>query len=1357
MNTTVKIELLGKENYDTWKLQAQAILVKNDLWEFVNGTKRRPKIVKDDESSLEAAQKWDISDQKAKADLILSISPLELREIKDCETSNEIWLKLASIYESKGPARKATLLKRLILSKMNDEQNLNDFLREFFNCVDKLKAMDLEIADDLLSILLLYAIPDSYESFRVAIESRDELPKPEVLKIKLLEECEARKNREPKHDDAMFARGKCQSKNSQRAIENPHRKDNVKPFKYKCHRCGKVGHMAKHCRSNPAPQSQQRRRNTQMTHQDCYPDKTSEISLCIGGRSNLKWCLDSGASSHMCSNKEMFLSMKNMKRTLSLANNKSTEIMGTGTANLEIPGSDGTRSVKLHDTLYVPDLRSNLLSVAKITENGFQVTFQENAAIIANQNLGTVMVAHKENGLYYVESPTFIAATAESKVPTLMEWHRRLGHLNERSLLELTRHEKVFGMKVGKEKLPVCEICIKGKQTQSPFPKNQAKRRCRPLELIHTDICGPMRQNSIGGSKYFVTFIDDYSRWCEIYFLKNRNEVLDAFMDFKSHAENQTGNKIKTLRSDNATEYCSENFQKFLRVNGIRHETSVQYTPQQNGVAERKNRTLLDMARCMLLESKLSLNFWAEAISTACYIRNRCPSKSLNGEIPLTLWNGRKLTLNYFRTFGEKAYVLDKSPGKGKFSTRSKECIFIGYSTESKAYRLWCPAERKVLRSRDVKFTGKFGNDETLHQPTAQNQEWPANDTCEKETETLELQLTTNESNDTHQSGGTLVQNEAEQVTETRKMKVLPGRPRLVRSGRRGRPKKVYRKEEVQPVTCENVASIAEMNDPKSVTEALSCRESKEWLEAMKREYEALVKNNTWEIVNRPQRQKVIACQWVYNTKFNADGSIKQRKARLVAKGFLQRPNIDFHETYAPVARLSSIRTILAISANYGLIAHQLDFVSAYLNGEIEEEIYMEIPEKLDEVLKCSKVKQNLDGKVCRIRKALYGLKQSGRQWYRKLDEKLSQYGLKATSGDPCVYFERRGRELTIAAIYVDDVIIASNNNARLDELKKALAKSFEMKDMGPIHYCLGIEIKQNANGDIEMSQRKYIMDILERFRMMDSKTVETPIDASNKLSAEMCPRTETEKAEMQNTPYRSLVGSLMYLSVSTRPDIAFAVSLLSQFNENYGSQHWTAAKRVLRYLKKTASYGLRFQRNSGALMGFSDADWGGNSDDRRSYTGYVFKFGNAAISWESRKQRTVALSSTEAEYMALSEACKEAIHLKQMIREITGLCKSVVLQSDNQSALKLARNPVFHARTKHIDIRYHFIREAAERKDVELRYLPTGQMVADVLTKGLFKPKHGKCISEMGLENLCGKSPKQFNNVGEVLGHIVD
>ncbi|KRZ04673.1 Retrovirus-related Pol polyprotein from transposon TNT 1-94 [Trichinella zimbabwensis] len=393
MNTTVKIELLGKENYDTWKLQAQAILDKNDLWEF------------DDELSLEAALKWDISDQKAKADLILTISPLELREIKDCETSNEIWLRLASIYESKGPARKAALLECLILNRMNDEQSINDFLRKFFNCVDKLKAVDLDIAFDLLSILLLYSIPGSYESFRIAIESRAKLPKREGLKIKLLEEYEARKNREPKHDDGMFARGNAI------AVE---RKDTWRSI-------ADQTLLAADLIRNGAW--------TQEHHLICALTR--------------KWELER-------------LTWKSRQRQ-----NKKCK--------------------------------------------GFEVIFQKNSALITNSNFGTVMVASEEGDLYYVESPSFIAATAESKVPTLMEWDRRLGHLNEKRLLELTKNEK-----------------------------SQTKKSCRPLELIHTDICGPMRQSSIGGLKYFITFIDDHSQWCKTYFFQNQNEVLDAFMNFNT-------------------------------------------------------------------------------------------------------------------------------------------------------------------------------------------------------------------------------------------------------------------------------------------------------------------------------------------------------------------------------------------------------------------------------------------------------------------------------------------------------------------------------------------------------------------------------------------------------------------------------------------------------------------------------------------------------------------------------------------------------------------------------------------------------------------------------------------------------
>ncbi|KRX37898.1 Retrovirus-related Pol polyprotein from transposon TNT 1-94 [Trichinella murrelli] len=280
------------------------------------------------------------------------------------------------------------------------------------------------------------------------------------------------------------------------------------------------------------------------------------------------------------------------------------------------------------------------------------------------------------------------------------------------------------------------------------------------------------------------------------------------------------------------------------------------------------------------------------------------------------------------------------------------------------------------------------------------------------------------------------------------------------------------------------------------------------------------------------------------------------------------------------------------------------------------------------------------------------------------------------------------------------------------------------MKDMDPIHYCLGIEIKQSANGNIEMFQQKYNVDILGKFGMKKSKPVGTPIDTIHQLSFKTCPKTAAEKSEMKNIPRMRV-----------------AASLLSQFNENYGKEQWAAAKRVLRCLKKTTCYGLRFHGNSRALV---------------SYTCYVFKFGNAAISWESRKQRSFTLSSTEAEYVALSEACKHvSVHLKRMVEKITGISKSVILRSVDESALKLARNPVFQARIEDIDIRYHFIREAAERIYVELGYLPTEQMVADILTKGLFKSNHEKCVSEMDFGNLWGESSLQFNNVGEMLEHI--
>jgi hypothetical protein len=1334
----IRIEPLGKENYDTWKLQMEAVLVKNEMWGYVNGSIEKPN---NEENTI-----WEENDKKARADLILAINPNELRQIKNCVTSNGIWKKLKELYESKGPARKATLLKQLIMSKMNEGETMKNHLNNFFNIIDKLEEMELKIVDDLVTILLLYSIPDSYENFRIAIESRDELPKPETLKIKLTEEYEARKSRENQNSPGALLIKKCYKKeDGPKSSKENLRKNNFKEaFRFKCHYCKKIGHKAENCWSK-----------AKARNEISEKAEVTETVLQINGTKSESqwWCVDSGASSHMCSSKDQFQNIAQNDQVLNLANHSFTKIRGTGNVKIKVSNENNLRSVNLNNVMYVPDLRSNLLSVGKITDKGSTLIFENNKVYILDKDGKEIMIGQKRNHLYYVreildKKGETAAASMNISRTKIQEWHEKFGHINEQQLKELARSNEVYGLNIGcNEHLINCSVCLKAKQTRKSFSRNESHKKETLLELIHTDICGPMRVNSIGGSRYFITFIDDKSGWCEIYFIKKKSEAASAFFKYKAMVENQLGKRIKCLRSDNGTEYLCSEFESYLEKHGIKHEMTVAYTPEQNGVAERRNRTLVEMARCMMIQSQLSPSFWAEAISTANYLRNRCPSRSINGQTPHKLWTGKDFSVKHFQIFGTKGYRLDKTPNKGKFDPRSKKCIFVGYSTERRAYRVWCPDSKRIYATRDVKFVNNF---EVKEQPM--QEEFTSEDIMKKEKE-VEIYLNNyrkleneNESienqpeneetereasnNENQLEDQTEIDNLQENYNERREVetreKRKPGRPRFLYTGKKGRPKKLYVQACEEEITEKEGSRTNEITeeDPKTIKEAFLRQESEEWREAMKNEFNSLKKNKTWEIVDRPSDRKVIGCKWVLKTKLNSDGTIARRKARLVAKGYAQLPGIDFQETFAPVSRLCSVRLIMAIAAQYNLIVHQLDFVTAYLNGDIDEEIYMELPEGINEIGEEVVFKN----KVCLLKKALYGLKQSGRQWYKKLDENLQKLNLRPLSTDKCIYMRktRRGNEenMVLIAVYVDDIIIASNSMEEINNLKENLAKIFQMKDMGQIKYCLGIEFNVKKN-KVTMSQKKYVDDLLKRFGMENSKEVSTPMDPNVKLSKEMCPKTEKEKEEMTRCPYQNLIGSLMYLSVSTRPDISYAVSCLSQYNTCFGKEHWIAAKRVLRYLKGTRDYGLVYEKNVEDIIGFADADWGANPDDRKSYTGYIFIFANCSVSWEARKQQTVALSSTEAEYMALSDATKEAIYLRRFLKEVLDIDKQIQIMNDNQGARSLAQNPIQHSRTKHIDIRHHFIREILQRKEIEIKYIQTGEMVADFLTKPLSKFKH--------------------------------
>jgi hypothetical protein len=379
-----------------------------------------------------------------------------------------------------------------------------------------------------------------------------------------------------------------------------------------------------------------------------------------------------------------------------------------------------------------------------------------------------------------------------------------------------------------------------------------------------------------------------------------------------------------------------------------------------------------------------------------------------------------------------------------------------------------------------------------------------------------------------------------------------------------------------------------------------------------------------------------------------------------------------------------------------------------------------------------------LNGKTCRLKKSIYGLKQASRAWNKKLDKLLKKLGFVQSNFDTCIYYRCEGEKILIIAVYVDDLLILSNNKEEKQNLKADLMKRLKMKDLGEAHYCVGIHIQRDRDtGTISLDQEKYIEQVLSRFNMTECNGVSTPLDPNQDLfREEFLPNSRQQEEEMRDIPFQEAVGSLMYAAQATRPDIAFAVGVMSRFNNNYGKTHWVAVKRIFRYLRQSASTKLVYRKTNEDLIGFSDSDWGGDKRDLKSTTGYTFVLSGAAISWNSKKQPTVAKSTTEAEYMALSMAATEAIWLKGLHKELVPQASDVVeIFCDNKGSIDLSRNPGYRPKTKHIAVQHHFIRDRIAIGDILVKQIETTNMVADCLTKGLFKDVHNKCISGMGLE----------------------
>jgi histone deacetylase 1/2 len=498
---------------------------------------------------------------------------------------------------------------------------------------------------------------------------------------------------------------------------------------------------------------------------------------------------------------------------------------------------------------------------------------------------------------------------------------------------------------------------------------------------------------------------------------------------------------------------------------------------------------------------------------------------------------------------------------------------------------------------------------------------------------------------------------------------------------------------------------LTSTGEPRTTSEALH---DDKWRHAMQEEYDALLQNKTWHLVPPTPNKNLIDCKWVYRIKKNADGTIDRYKARLVAKGFKQRYGIDYEDTFSPVVKAATIRLVLALSVSRGWSLRQLDVENVFLHGVLEEEVYMKQPPRFEN--------PNAPHHICKLDKALYGLKQAPRAWYSKLSSKLLALGFKTSKADTSLFIYHRSGITMFLLIYVDDIIVASSSTQATSALLRDLGENFALKDLGDLHFFLGIEVKKTSDG-LLLTQEKYAQDLLARVGMLKCTSTPTPLSSSEKLAL----HDGTPLGSEDSTHYRSIVGALQYLTL-TRPDLAFSVNKICQFLHAPTTAHWTAAKRILRYVHGTLKVGLTFLKSSSTLLsGFSDADWVGCLDDRRSTGGFAIFFGPNLISWSARKQATVSRSSTEAEYKALADATAELIWVEALLKELgVSLKQKPCLWCDNLGATYLSANPVFHARTKHIEIDFHFVRERVARKLLAIRFVSSRDQIADGFTKAL-------------------------------------
>ncbi|GAU31045.1 hypothetical protein TSUD_214810 [Trifolium subterraneum] len=1211
-------------HYDHWAMLMENLLRSKEFWSLIeNSVTVAP--VNATAEQQQIANESKPKDLKAKNFLFQAIDRTILETILNRETSRDIWESMRQKYQGSNKVKRAqlqALRKEFEMLHMKDNESVDAFFSRTLAITSKMTAHGETMTQTIVVEKVLRSMSSRFNYVVCSIEEA--------------------------HDATTLTIDELQASLlvHERRMQPLHDRDEEQALKISSINRGRG-------RGRMGGRSGGRGSGRQTNYAEY--DKNQEVLLMTqatdrnNDNSRLEmWFLDSGCSNHMVGRKDWLFDFDDSFREMvKLGDNSKMPVMGKGNLKLCIGGIIQV----ITEVYYLPGLQNSLLSIGQLQ--------QKNLTIVVSNDL--CKVYHESRGLI---------------MSTQMTTNRIYGHLSHKGLSILTKKEMVKGLPVLQETTETCEDCIIGKHQRDSIPMSANWRATEELQLVHSDICGPINPTSNGGSRYFITFTDDFSRKTWTYVLTEKSNALTIFKKFKAITENESNCKLKCLRTDRGGEFTSTEFNDFCSEHGIKRQLTTAYTPQQNGVSERKNRTIMNMVRSMIAEKGVPKRFWPEEVLWATLILNRSPTLSDKEMTPEEAWNDPK----------------------------SVKCVHLGISDESKAYKLYDPVSKKIIISRDVIFDETKGWDWN-EKPTKQR--ISIEDHAESSATVSE---TDSEWQEPTQADGVNVTNEVinDHVSDTESSEndedvVTNLGPRVRRPPAWTRDF-VTNLEHQEDEELQNLVMFSNESDPRTYEEAAKFEV---WRKTMDQEIESIEKNDTWELTDLPNGSKKIGVKWIYKTKYNESGKVEKYKARLVAKGYSQQHGIDYNEVFAPVARWDTIRTVLALLASKGWNVYQLDVKSAFLHGELIENVYIEQP------LGYQKEGKN---KVYKLRKALYGLKQAPRAWYSKIETYFAQAKFTKCPYEPTLFVKQdtEGRML-IVSLYVDDLIYTRNDEKMFNDFKKSMKSKFAMTDLGKMRYFLGVEVKQADNG-ILVYQQKYAQDILSTFGMEICNTVCSLIVPGNKLIKD-----EGGKL-VDATEYRQMIGSLMYL-LATRPDLTFSVCLIARYMERPTKLHLAAAKRVLRYLKGTIGLGIWYKNVSKdvKLEGWTDSDYAGDMDDRKNTSGYVFSYASGPISWSSKKQPIVTLSTTEAEFVVAASCACQAVWLRRVLEQIgESQVNGTAIFCDNSSSIKLSKNPVMYGRCKHIDVRYHFLRDLTKEGVVELKHCSTQEQLADIMTKAL-------------------------------------